>query len=102
MDDEMPKGLAGSPLDCRADEHPAPDGVAVLRARLEQQRVVGQQRHRLIEALTVSGGHGVVALAADAVHTRDVAHQLAYGDRPLLLGVPGHVPLNWRIEVEAA
>ena len=61
----------------------------MLRARLEQERVVGKHRHRLVDALTVSAGHGVVVVAADAVDAGDVAHQLARGDRPLLLGVRG-------------
>ena len=74
----------------------------MLRARLKQQRVVGQQRHRLVEARTVADGHGVVIVAADAVDTRDVAHQLADSDRPLLLRVGEDMPLNWRIEVEAS
>ena len=48
-----------------------------------------------------SDGHGVVVVAADAVDAGDVAHQLARGDRPLLLGVCGDIPLNGRIEIEA-
>ena len=47
------------------------------------------------------GRHGVVVVAADAVDTRDVAHQLARGDGPLLRGVRGDIPLNGRVEVEA-
>ena len=86
---EPTERLPGRSLDHRADEHPAPDGVAVLRAGLEQERVVGQHRHRLTEALTVAVGHGVVVVAADAVDTRDVTQQLARGDRPLLLGYAG-------------
>jgi hypothetical protein len=58
------------PLDDRADQNPAVDRVAVLRARLEQERVVGK----------LFGWHGVVVVAADAVDARDVAHQLALSD----------------------
>lgn len=73
----------------------------MLRARLEQERVVGKHRHRLVNARTVSARHGVVIVAADSVDAGDVAHQLARGDRPLLLEVCRDIPLNGRIEVEA-
>ena len=73
----------------------------MLCARLEQERVVGKHRHRFVEARTVCGRHRVVVVAADAVDAGDVAHQLARGDRPLLLGVCRNIPLNGRIEIEA-
>ena len=50
------------------------------------------------------GGHAVAVdvVAATAVDTRDVAHQLACGDRPLLLRIRWHIALNRRIEIEAS
>lgn len=98
---ETRKWLPGRSLYYRADENPAPDGVAVLRARFEQERFSGEHRHRLTEACTVVGGHGVVVVAADAVDAGDIAHQLARGDRPLFRGVCRDIPLNGRVEIEA-
>ena len=71
------------------------------RARLEQERVVGQKGHRVAHTRTVFDGHGVVVVAANAVDAGDVAHQLARGDRPLFPGVGRDIPLNGRIEIEA-
>ena len=100
-DHETRKRLPGRPLDHGADENPAPGGVAVLRARFEQERISGEHRHRLVEACAVVGGHGVVVVAADTVNAGDIAHQLARGDRPLLRGVGRDIPLNGRVEIEA-
>jgi len=73
----------------------------VLRPRLEQERVGGKQRHRFVEARTVFDRHGVVVVAADAMDARNVAHQLARGDRPLLFRVRRNIALDRRIEIEA-
>ena len=45
--------------------------------------------------------HEVVVVTADAVDARDIAHQLARGDRPWLCGIRGDVPLDRRIEIDA-
>ncbi len=75
----------------------------MLGPRLEPEPVTGEEPDRLVEVRAVLGGHAVAVdvVAAAAVDTGDVAHQLACGDRPLLLRVRWHIALNRRIEIEA-
>jgi hypothetical protein len=73
----------------------------MLGARLEQQRVVGKHRHRIVQAVAVPVRHGVVVVAADTMDAGNVAHQLSRGDCPLLLGIRRDVSLHGRVQVEA-
>jgi hypothetical protein len=73
----------------------------VLRTRLEQERVAGDERDSLVEARTVFDWHSVVVVAADAVNAGDVAHQLARGDGPWLFRVRRKIALDRRIEIKA-
>ena len=101
---EAREGLAAGLLDHRAHQHPAVDRVAMLGPRLEPELVIGEERDRLVEVRAGLGGHAVAVavVAAAAVDARDVAHQLARGDRPWLLRIRGHVALHRRIEIEAS
>ena len=76
----------------------------MLRPGLETELVTGEELDRLVEVRAVLSGHAVAVevVAATAVNTRDIAHQLACGDRPLLLRIRRHVALNRRIEIEAS
>ena len=76
----------------------------MLGPRLEPEPVTGEELDRLVEVRAVLGGHAVAVdvVAATAVDTRDVAHQLACGDRPWLLRIRRHIALNRRIEIEAS
>ena len=76
----------------------------MLRPGFEPELVTGEQLDRLVEVRAVLIGHTVAVevVAATAVNTRDVAHQLACGDRPLLLRIRRDVALNRRIEIQAS
>ena len=100
---EASEWLSAGLLDHRAHQNPTVDRVARPGPRLEPERVTGEELDRLVEVRAVLGGHAVAVdvVAATAVDTRDVAHQLASGDRPWLLRIRWHIALNRHIEIEA-
>src|SRR4029079_17721456 len=84
-----------------ADEDPAICRIAVPRARLEQERLVGKGRQRFVEIRALCTGGVLFVVTADNVDARDVAHQLARVDPPRLLWILRDVRLNRGIEVDA-
>ena len=68
------------------------------RTRAVRRRRFSTHRQQLCSA----AGHLVVAaVTAETVNARDVAQQLARGDRPLLLRIRGHIGLDRGIEIDA-
>ena len=97
---EPGKGLRCRRLHHRADDDPAVYREAVLGPRPKQQRVAVEDRQSLVEARAVASRHAL-SITAEVVDARDVTHQLARADRPLLRGECRDVPLNRGVEVDA-